>query len=68
MGLLEETTLALEEGTILSSRVSRHSQENSSIHGSKKEKGYTYTERFLSSLMAFISIFLRPILYLFWNC
>lgn len=38
MSLLEEATLALQEGTMLLSRVSRHSQEGGSIHSSKRIK------------------------------
>jgi hypothetical protein len=64
MCLLEEAALALQEGA----RV-RHISSVScskSEFGSKREpvgcEWRTYTERFLSSLMALISIFLRPIL------
>jgi hypothetical protein len=61
--LLEKAALSLQKGTI------RDSQSQDSRGTSDRipapvvqESGKTYTERFLSSLIALISIFLRPIL------
>lgn len=77
MGLLEKTAFALEEGPVVGGNVSgcRASTRHTLWAQGKRvvivvvvhsddlgRSGAAYTERFLSSLIAFISIFLRPIL------
>lgn len=52
MRLLEQSSFALEEGP--------GSERVSTLRWLDKGAYWTYTERFLSSLMALISIFLRP--------
>lgn len=60
MCLLEETTLALQKGAIgRSHQVSRYTTTEKLLVAARGSE--TYTDRFLSSLIALISIFLRPI-------
>ena len=56
MSLLEKTSFALEEGSI-AAQVSHCGKMEALCIGAV----ITYTDLFLSSLMALISIFLRPI-------
>lgn len=60
MRLLEKTALALQEGAGVRHVVSGGSMGELSQAGRRGAE--SYTERFLSSLIALISIFLRPIL------
>lgn len=63
MRLLEETAFALEERAVVGRRlVSEGTADASMMHLDDEVEVTSYTERFLSSLIAFISIFLRPIL------
>lgn len=62
MCLLEEAAFALEKGAVVMSHpVSMRRVKAIGIHLEDGARA-AYTERFLSSLIAFISIFLRPIL------
>jgi hypothetical protein len=59
--LLEEASLSLEESPIYLVSIKKLTECDSCIRWNQSRLRSTYTERFLSSLMALISIFLRPI-------